>query len=305
MNERMRKRRCFADKELDLVMFERERQAEMVKQRQTGIQQLPPSSAIDVSKSRLMLGNSSPRDFLHRIFPAHNPNVLELVWQGCGGSLEKTIEIVARGLKTNLPQLSPPQPACPQAVTGILPVYFANSQACFPLKSSSSEVTGAGIRHPAFNLPSSYFPHMNSVAALMPKASASSTLSSAKSDDVRLAGSPSQEESIRRPSKDTSHSSAWNLTRDLLQRRSAFTCVSSDNGKLTDSDMYESCDSATTSPRSLTDSFSEDNGDNNYNNKVFNPSSSSSVNSSNRQDTCKGSVVKSPLKFSVASIIGK
>ena len=37
----------------------------------------------------------SPRDFLQKIFPTVNPNVLELVFQGCGGNLERTIEQLA------------------------------------------------------------------------------------------------------------------------------------------------------------------------------------------------------------------
>ena len=113
MNERMRKRRCFADKDLEMVMIERERQFEMAKARAAPISQsqlevfqagmsggcgvLPESSL--TSKPRSLLGNLSPRDFLQRIFPSHNPNVLELVWQGCGGNLERAIEQLASGIK--------------------------------------------------------------------------------------------------------------------------------------------------------------------------------------------------------------
>nr|KAG5686242.1 hypothetical protein BaRGS_031722 [Batillaria attramentaria] len=52
-------------------------------------------NGLQAGKSRALLGNMTPRDFLQRIFPAHNPNVLELVWQGCGGNLERAIEQLA------------------------------------------------------------------------------------------------------------------------------------------------------------------------------------------------------------------
>ena len=101
VSERMRKRRAFADKELETVMFERERQveAEKVKMMQSAVgHHLSPTGTtaapapIDPSKNRQLMGQLSPREFLQRIFPAVNPNVLELVWQGCGGDLERAIE---------------------------------------------------------------------------------------------------------------------------------------------------------------------------------------------------------------------
>ncbi|KAK7100201.1 hypothetical protein V1264_023190 [Littorina saxatilis] len=120
MNERMRKRRCFADKDLEMVMIERERQFEMAKSRIPPINHsqlaafqgmacgvggggggggMPPTAASLMNKPRALLGNLSPREFLQRIFPSHNPNVLELVWQGCGGNLERAIEQLASGIK--------------------------------------------------------------------------------------------------------------------------------------------------------------------------------------------------------------
>lgn len=90
ISDRMRKRRCFADKELEVVMFEREKRAEAEKIRTTGI--LAQSAYLDPMRSRHLLGNSSPREFLQKVFPTANPNVLELVYQGCGGNLERTIE---------------------------------------------------------------------------------------------------------------------------------------------------------------------------------------------------------------------
>ena len=113
ISERMRKRRAFADKELETVMFERERQveAEKVKIMQTAVgHHISPATAaaavpaaMDPSKSRQLMGQLSPREFLQRIFPAVNPNVLELVWQGCGGDLERAIEqIVSNNSMSNL-----------------------------------------------------------------------------------------------------------------------------------------------------------------------------------------------------------
>ncbi|XP_050400861.1 doublesex- and mab-3-related transcription factor 2, partial [Patella vulgata] len=108
VNERMRKRRCFADKELEMVMLERERQAEIVKTRANG-EQISNATNLDANKSRLLLGNMTPREFLQRIFPTHNPNVLELVWQGCGGNLEKAIEQLASSMKHEQSSATPQQ----------------------------------------------------------------------------------------------------------------------------------------------------------------------------------------------------
>lgn len=113
VNERMRKRRCFADKELEMVMLERERQTEL-KNQQLAFHHAQRQALLDrslqqcqtdfeIAKSRLLLGNMPPREFLQRVFPTHNPNLLELVWQGCGGNLERAIEQLASELKASHP----------------------------------------------------------------------------------------------------------------------------------------------------------------------------------------------------------
>ena len=105
MSERMRKRKAFADKELETVMFEREQNE---KEKISHLHMPPgghhlhngvlsPGSGVPASSSALnslkgQLGHQSPKEFLMRIFPTMNPNLLELVWQGSGGNLEKAIE---------------------------------------------------------------------------------------------------------------------------------------------------------------------------------------------------------------------
>ncbi|XP_059151620.1 doublesex- and mab-3-related transcription factor 2-like [Physella acuta] len=143
VNERMRKRRCFADKELEMVMLERERRTELTNQQlalhRGALLGLPGQKPhIDLAKSRALLGNTTPRDFLQRVFPAHNPRLLELVWQGCGGDLERAIEQLAVGLRANfLPQARPP--VAPTAVTSALssplldPVHISKLFTMYPL----------------------------------------------------------------------------------------------------------------------------------------------------------------------------
>lgn len=97
LSERTRKRRAFADTELDAVMMERERlvvteAAQKLKPPGPVNPSGAPFHLLDPARSRQLLGQLGPREFLQRIFPTANPNVLELVYQGCGGSLEKTIE---------------------------------------------------------------------------------------------------------------------------------------------------------------------------------------------------------------------
>ncbi|KAL8617986.1 hypothetical protein ACOMHN_058070 [Nucella lapillus] len=132
MNERMRKRRCFADKDLEMVMLERERQLEIAKSRAAPITQSQlsglhagngPSPLL--AKTRMLPGNLNHREFLQRIFPGHNPNVLELVWQGCGGSLEQAIEQLASGIKPT----SAPVPATAAAGAPASPASMQGSQA--------------------------------------------------------------------------------------------------------------------------------------------------------------------------------
>ena len=71
-------------------MFERERQVEAEKLKHSGM--MASSAVLDPAQSRHLMGSLQPREFLQRIFPAVNPNLLELVWQGCGGNLERAIE---------------------------------------------------------------------------------------------------------------------------------------------------------------------------------------------------------------------
>ena len=139
VNERMRKRRCFADKELEMVMLERERQAEVMANHRHTLHQVmhthnqqvahlnglrinsfQQQSVLNLTSSRSVMlqeglkkmhafqdevrsviqpqGTSSPKEFLQKVFPAHNASLIELVWQGCGGDLERTIEQLAKGM---------------------------------------------------------------------------------------------------------------------------------------------------------------------------------------------------------------
>lgn len=91
VNERMRKRRCFADKDLEAAMFDRERLIEECHLRNAHFQ----TSGIPINASMIetqrAFTNISPKEFLMRFFPSINPHVLELVFQGCGGNIEKCI----------------------------------------------------------------------------------------------------------------------------------------------------------------------------------------------------------------------
>lgn len=151
MNERMRKRRCFADRELDVAMFEREKQAEIMAKTKSNAAAAAVAAAaaanasnplgingsfpfpivatnlyslpLETIQSRNHSSNYSPKDFLLRIFPTLNPNVLELVWQGCGGNLERAIEQLASGMHSRLVpatsnSLSAQIGPCPQTING-------------------------------------------------------------------------------------------------------------------------------------------------------------------------------------------
>lgn len=89
----MRKRRCFADKEVEAAMFERERQIELQKCK-PHLPSPPSTTCPSFSQS------AAAKEVLQRIFPTHNPSVLELVWQGCGGNIERAIERVASGISS-------------------------------------------------------------------------------------------------------------------------------------------------------------------------------------------------------------
>ena len=135
VNERMRKRRCFADKDLDASMFERERlldeqHRKMALLNQTLMSRVPiPANVLEAQHA---FANLPPVEFLLRIFPMINPNVLELVYQGCGGNLEKTIEQLVN--HTNKVQLNKTQLVvgkCSSSQTkqgqdGLLPAFNAN-----------------------------------------------------------------------------------------------------------------------------------------------------------------------------------
>ncbi|XP_064625288.1 doublesex- and mab-3-related transcription factor 2-like [Lineus longissimus] len=97
MNERMRKRRCFADKELEAVMIERERQVEIQKQNAKASENRNGATQSQTTGTlQAALSHSNPREVLQRLFPALNPNVMELVFQGCGGNLSKAVEHLSR-----------------------------------------------------------------------------------------------------------------------------------------------------------------------------------------------------------------
>ncbi len=84
-----------------------------------------------------LLNQLGPKDFLQKIFPSVNPNVLELVYQGCGGSLERAIEQLVSGcrlpgvpgtpLAPTLPPHIPAHPRLPQLPPGADPGHTALS----------------------------------------------------------------------------------------------------------------------------------------------------------------------------------
>lgn len=97
INERMRKRRCFADKDLDAAMYEQEKQMEYitsVKKQETIKQGM--TKHISLLESRgIPKEVSSQRALLQHLFPNYNQNVLELIWQGSDGNLERAIQQLA------------------------------------------------------------------------------------------------------------------------------------------------------------------------------------------------------------------
>ncbi|XP_002732510.1 doublesex and mab-3 related transcription factor 3, truncated-like [Saccoglossus kowalevskii] len=97
LSERLRKRRCFADKELDTtILLDRERQFRFLQSVSGAAPSLINSqySGTPMVLRTLPKVNIAPKEFLTRIFPDQSPSVLELVLQGCGGNLEKAIEQV-------------------------------------------------------------------------------------------------------------------------------------------------------------------------------------------------------------------
>ena len=84
-------------------MFERERQLELDKIKTAGLNgQLLP---LPGNRYRQLAARQSPKDFLQRIFPSINPNVLELVYQGCGGNLERAIEQLVTNVSAHSAQI--------------------------------------------------------------------------------------------------------------------------------------------------------------------------------------------------------
>ena len=71
LSERMRKRRAFADKELEVVMFERERQIEAEKLRANGL--MAQAAALDPARSRQLLGHHVPEGLPPEDLPHRQP----------------------------------------------------------------------------------------------------------------------------------------------------------------------------------------------------------------------------------------
>lgn len=69
-------------------MLERERRLESDKRGPPVLEASPP------------VYQMAPREFLRSVFPVVNVNVLELVYQGCGGSLERAVEQIASSQRT-------------------------------------------------------------------------------------------------------------------------------------------------------------------------------------------------------------
>ena len=131
----MRKRRCFADKELESVMLERER-------RLVSDNHGPIAGSQDASSSVYQM---APREYLRSVFPVVNANVLELVYQGCGGSLERAVEQIAHTQRTahaqqhaklvgHVMQMAPQKEQAPSAFTTVVkPTCVTAPRQCSPM----------------------------------------------------------------------------------------------------------------------------------------------------------------------------
>ncbi|KAK3603675.1 hypothetical protein CHS0354_023271 [Potamilus streckersoni] len=106
MNERMRKRRCFADKELEIAMLEREQHTEITSQ-QTFTSDIIGHVTRKENVIQEFCNNRKDMDVLFKLFPTYNPNVLELVWQGCEGNLEKTIQQLTDSFRLSMQSTNP------------------------------------------------------------------------------------------------------------------------------------------------------------------------------------------------------
>ena len=183
----MRKRRCFADKELEAVMFERERQIEAEKIKQNGM--LATAAVMDPSQSRHLLGQLQPREFLQRIFPTVNPNVLELVWQGCGGNLERAIEqLVSNASAASMAAAQ--QGAVPSSVAQqvALQQRLAVMVAAQSKQQHPSTLSQVGL-HPAV---ATFHPHLHSVPMCQLKAATAAAAAAAMRPSVGCGMTASQ-----------------------------------------------------------------------------------------------------------------
>ena len=97
LSERMRKRRCFADKHLDTAMFPKESFQMDIRGR------FGDGHCIGITEWEYQV------NLLKKMFPNLNENVLELIWRAHGCSLEKAIEHVTQtvSLGRNLTNILP------------------------------------------------------------------------------------------------------------------------------------------------------------------------------------------------------
>ena len=140
INERTRKRRCFADKELESIMIEREKLAE--KHRQTAylakypLMPFPPALAIHRTMAAML-----------------SPSKLESVWQAFSGDMDK----VKRYFSEQMPPVtSPTRPElsavmdrcsdkCGQWANGRIPAATNLSRQTSSLASAATRLTGLDV----------------------------------------------------------------------------------------------------------------------------------------------------------------
>lgn len=125
-------------------MFERERQMEMEKMKTTTTGFLTQAVTMETLRSRQLMAQTSPREFMQRIFPTVNPNVLELVYQGCGGNLERAIEQIvsngsAHGLQSAQQVAQQQQLAVQQRLAAVAAAATATAAAAAAATSSSAK----------------------------------------------------------------------------------------------------------------------------------------------------------------------
>ncbi|XP_072018991.1 doublesex- and mab-3-related transcription factor A2-like [Amphiura filiformis] len=132
VSERMRKRRAFADKELETTMLQRECQwslmyAAQQPQGHGGSERLgsrlQPGGNVP---SSIMKANTMPKEFLQRLFPHHNPSALDMILQSAGGDLHRAIEyLVTIKSIPSCNDMSPPPPSLriPSDSSSMSPMY--------------------------------------------------------------------------------------------------------------------------------------------------------------------------------------